>query len=50
MPEDALYKSVGRLREEQGRTKEPSAAVLDTQSIKNAAGVREQTGYDGGKK
>lgn len=48
--EDLLYKVVGKLRENKGRTKEPSAAVVDTQSIKTSAGVSEQTGYDGGKK
>ena len=48
--EDMLYKLTGKRREEQGRKAEPSAAVIDTQSVKNAAGVREQTGYDGGKK
>ena len=48
--EDRLYRLVGQLREEQGRQAEPSAAVVDTQWVKNAAGVREATGYDGVKK
>jgi transposase len=46
-----LYKLVGKIRKKQGRTEEPSTAVIDTQSIKTpAAGVSEMTGYDGGKK
>jgi len=48
--ESLLYKLVGKVRERKGRTKEPSAAVIDTQSVKTAAGVSEATGYDGGKK
>lgn len=48
--EDMLYKVAGKLRQEQGRAAAPSAAVVDTQSVKTAAGVSEQTGYDGGKK
>ena len=48
--ESLLYKLVGKVRKQQGRNKEPSAAVVDTQSVKTAAGVSEQTGYDGGKK
>ena len=48
--EDTLSKLTGRVREESGRKAEPSAAVVDTQSVKSAAGVREQTGYDAGKK
>jgi putative transposase len=48
--ESLLYKLVGKVRERKGRTKEPTAAVIDTQSIKTPAGVSEQTGYDGGKK
>ena len=47
--EDMLYKLVGKLRAGRGRKAEPSAAVVDTQSVKNAAGVSEQTGYDAGK-
>jgi len=50
MLEDLLYKLGGKQRTEQGREAEPTAAVLDTQSVKNAAGVSEQTGYDAGKK
>ncbi len=48
--EDMLYKLVSKLRAESGRATEPSAAVIDTQSVKNAAGVSQQTGYDAGKK
>jgi len=48
--EDLLYRLVGKIRKKQGRIKEPTAAVIDTQSIKTPAGVSEQTGYDGGKK
>jgi putative transposase len=48
--EDMLYKLVGKFREEQQRSKEPSAAVIDTQSVKSAAGVSKRTGYDAGKK
>ena len=47
--EGMLYQMVGKLREEQGRVAEPSAAVLNTRWVKNAAGVSEQTGYDAGK-
>jgi putative transposase len=38
------------VRKHKGRTKEPSAAVIDTQSIKTPAGVSDDTGYDGGKR
>ena len=48
--ESLLYRLVGKVRKQQGRAKEPSVAVVDTQSVKTAAGVSEQTGYDGGKK
>ena len=48
--ESLLYKLVGIVRNRKGRTKEPSVAVVDTQSVKTAAGVSEETGYDGGKK
>src|ERR1043165_6842951 len=48
--EDMLYKLVGKLREGQGRAKEPSAGVVDSQSVKIAAGVSEAVGYDAGKK
>ena len=47
--EDMLYKLVVKLRKQQARAAEPSAAVIDTQSVKNASGVSEQTGYDAGK-
>lgn len=45
-----LYDLVGEVRKAAGRKPEPSAVVIDTQSIKSAAGVSQDTGYDGGKK
>ena len=48
--EALLYKLVEKVRLQQARKAEPTVAVVDTQSIKKAAGVSEQTGYDGGKK
>jgi transposase len=48
--EDLLYKLVGKIRKQQGRTAEPSTAVIDTQGIKTPAGVSKAIGYDGGKK
>ena len=48
--EDMLYQLVKKIRIQQGRKAAPTAAVIDTQSVKNAAGVSQQTGYDGGKK
>ena len=48
--EALLYTLVKKVRLQQARKAEPTAVVVDTQSIKNAAGVSEQTGYDGGKK
>jgi putative transposase len=48
--ESLLYKLVGKVRKLKGSTKEPAAAVIDTQSVKTAAGVSEATGYDGAKK
>ncbi len=47
--EDMLYKMVIKLRKQQERAAKPSAAVVDTQSIKNASEISEQTGYDAGK-
>jgi transposase len=42
-----------RLREwyriEQGRQRSPSEAIIDSQSVKSAAGVNEAVGYDAGK-
>jgi transposase len=39
-----------RVREKQGREPEPSAAVIDSQSIKTSAVRGPQKGYDAGKK
>lgn len=44
-----LYELVREVREAAGKHAEPTAAVVDTQSIKSAAGVSQDTGYDGGK-
>ncbi|WP_405863628.1 IS5 family transposase [Streptomyces sp. NBC_00005] len=41
----------GKVREAEGRQAEPSAAIIDSQSVKGAASVPSATrGYDGGKK
>ena len=48
--EALLYKLVTKIRRQNGKAAEPSAAVIDTQSVRSAAGVSEATGYDGGKK
>ncbi|WP_331728355.1 IS5 family transposase [Streptomyces sp. NBC_01176] len=41
----------GKVREAEGRQTEPSAAIIDSQSVKGAASVPSATrGYDGGKK
>lgn len=41
----------GKVRESEGRDAEPTAAVIDSQSVKGAASVPAATrGYDGGKK
>jgi transposase len=41
----------GRLREAEGRQAEPTAAIIDSQSVKGAASVPAASrGYDGGKK
>jgi putative transposase len=45
-----LYELLREVRKAAGRRAEPSAIVVDTQSIKSAAGVSQDTGYDGGKK
>ena len=45
-----LYELLREVRLAAGRKPEPTAIVVDTQSIKSAAGVSEDTGYDGGKK
>jgi putative transposase len=44
---DALRRAVRRAA---GRSEEPSAAAIDSQSVKAAAGVGEAVGTDGGKK
>jgi putative transposase len=44
---DTLRRDV---RREAGRTEEPTAAAIDSQSVKAAAGVGEGVGTDGGKK
>ena len=46
----ALYKLLGRVRQAAGRAAEPSAVVVDTQSIKTAPGVSREVGYDANKK
>lgn len=38
------------IRRQAGRTEEPTAAAIDSQSVKAAAGVGESVGIDGGKK
>src|SRR3989441_10249330 len=40
----------GRVRQKQGRDPEPSAAVIDSQSIKTSAVRGPEKGYDAGKK
>src|SRR5215217_2910704 len=41
--EALLYKLVTKTRRQNGKTAEPSAAVIDTQSVRSAAGVSEAT-------
>jgi len=48
--EEIVYQVVRKFRTEQGRSAEPSAAVIDTQSVKNEARVNKQTGHNAGKK
>lgn len=48
--EQLLYKLSIKLRLKQGRNKEPTLLIVDSQSAKTGAGTSEQTGYDGGKK
>lgn len=48
--EDLLYHLTKEVRLQQGKAAEPTAAVIDTQTVSNASGVSEETGYDGGKK
>jgi len=40
--EDILYKLAGKQRLEQRREAQPTAVVLNTQLVKNAAGVSEE--------
>jgi putative transposase len=40
----------GQMRQKQGRDEEPSAAVIDSQSVKTSAVRGEAKGYDAGKK
>jgi putative transposase len=50
MLEQLLYTLNGKLRVAQGRAKEPSLLIVDSQSVKTPAFTKEQTGYDAGKK
>ena len=44
---DVLYR---RTRELEGRDKTPTAAIIDSQSVKTGAEAREMVGYDAGKR
>ena len=44
---DALYR---RTRELEGREESPTAAIIDSQSVKTGAEAREMVGYDAGKR
>jgi len=44
---DALYR---RTRELEGREESPTAAIIDSQSVKTSAEAREMVGYDAGKR
>jgi putative transposase len=48
--EKLLYLLNQNLRVEQGREKEPSLVIVDSQSVKTPAFTGEEVGYDGGKK
>lgn len=50
MLDSALYNLVSAVRKEAGKAAEPSAVVVDTQSIKAASGVSKAVGYDANKK
>jgi transposase len=41
---------VGRTREAMGRKRNPSAAIIDTQSVKTASYAHQESGYDAAKK
>jgi hypothetical protein len=48
---ERINRSIGeRLRVRSGRDPQPSAGVVDSQSVKSTAVDAEQRGYDGGKK
>ena len=44
---DVLYR---RTRELEGRDESPTAAIIDSQSVKTSAEAREMVGYDAGKR
>ena len=44
---DVLYR---RTRELEGREESPTAAIIDSQSVKTSAEAREMVGYDAGKR
>src|SRR5215468_3453327 len=48
--DEALASLRKRMRQNQGRDEEPSAAVIDSQSIKTSATNGTEKGYDAGKK
>ena len=48
--EKLLHILTQKLRAEQGRNREPSVLVVDSQSAKTTAGTSEEKGYDAGKK
>ena len=48
--EEILYKLSLKLRVKQGRNREPSMLIVDSQSVKTVAGTSKEKGYDGGKK
>jgi putative transposase len=48
--ETALQSLTQRLRKERGRTPEPSLVIVDSQSVKTAAFIGDEVGYDANKK